>query len=92
METNVDRHTTTEMPRYKCHKEVWALKISAIIRDSPGTTLITPEDDRYAPVSVSNEYVYKHCPHVGGYFVVYEDGYQSFSPADVFEAGYTMIG
>lgn len=25
-----------EMPRYKCHKEVWALKIAAIKRDGEG--------------------------------------------------------
>ncbi|MCK9988658.1 MAG: hypothetical protein AzoDbin1_05130 [Azoarcus sp.] len=28
---------------------------------------------------------------VGGYYVVYEDGYKSFSPAIAFESGYTRI-
>lgn len=28
---------------------------------------------------------------VGGYYVVYEDGYESWSPAEAFEKGYTLI-
>lgn len=39
-------------------------------------------------VEVSTGYLAKHQPEVGGYFVLYEDGYRSFSPAGVFEAGY----
>jgi hypothetical protein len=30
-------------------------------------------------------------PQPGGYFVVYKDGYKSFSPAKAFEEGYTRI-
>ena len=34
----------------------------------------------------------RHQPQVGGYYVVYApDGYASFSPADVFEEGYTLV-
>ncbi len=91
------------MPRYKCHKEVWALKIKAIEINKPtveeldrilngggeshGAT-ITPEEEGYAPFQVSTEYMRKHEPKVGGYYVVYKDGYKSFSPADAFEEGY----
>ena len=28
---------------------------------------------------------------VGGYYVVYEDGYKSFSPAEAFESGYKRV-
>jgi len=28
----------------------------------------------------------------GDYYVVYEDGYKSISPAKAFEEGYTLIG
>lgn len=73
-----------EMPRYKCHKTVWALKIKHI----EGAT-ITPAEDGYEAFTVGMEYVEKHKPQEGGYYVVYEDGYASFSPAGVFEAGYT---
>ena len=79
---------TTEMPRYKCHKEVWALQILVIEQPSG---LITPVDQSYAPFTVSAEYLRKHQPHVGGYYVVYKDGYASFSPAEAFEDGYTRI-
>ena len=75
-----------EMPRYRCHKEVWALKIAAI----DGLTII-PEEDGYAQFDVSAEYMDRHRPQVGGYYVVYKDGYQSFSPAAPFEDGYTLI-
>jgi hypothetical protein len=87
-----------EMPRYKCHKEVWALKIAGIKRDgegenreSDGSATITPAEDRYAPFKVDADYMFKHRPQVGGYYVQYKDGYKSFSPADAFEDGYTKI-
>jgi hypothetical protein len=99
-----------ELPRYKCHKEVWALKIKAIeilrptiadldailaggadADDYPGA-MITPEEEGYAPFGVSTDYMHKHTPEVGGYFVVYfGDGHQSYSPAKAFEEGYTRI-
>lgn len=75
-----------EMPRYVSHKQVWALRIKSI----DGAT-ITPEDEGYAPFDVDGKYLTKHTPHVGGYYVVYGDGYCSFSPAAAFESGYTRI-
>lgn len=33
----------------------------------------------------------KHKPQVGGYFVLYPDGYQSYSPAEPFEAGNKLM-
>ena len=91
----------TEMPRYKCHKEVWALKIKSIAYDSAkaeienretdGSAIITPEEEGYAPFKVSHDYVRKHNPQAGGYYVVYKDGYKSFSPAEAFENGYTRV-
>ena len=84
------------MPRYKCHKEVWALKIKDISLghqhdDDTEYAVITPVEERYAPFEVSKEYLEKHRPEVGGYYVVYKDGYKSYSPADAFEEGYTRI-
>lgn len=91
--------TQREMPRYTCHKKVWALKIAAIEKDSEkaaqegretdGSAFITPAEEGYAPFRVDHAYMRKHEPEVGGYFVVYEDGYKSYSPAGPFEAGYT---
>lgn len=76
-----------ELPRYQCHKKVSALKIANVV-PSPRGMLIGFDDQRYAPHEVSEDWYYKHDPEVGGYFVVYEDGYQSYSPAAAFEGGY----
>ena len=89
---------TQQMPKYKCHKEVWALKIKSIAedgegenRDSDGSAIITPENDDYAPFRVNHNYMRKHQPQPGGYYVMYKDGYESFSPADAFEQGYSRM-
>ena len=50
-----------------------------------------PAEEGYDKVPLSPEYVAKHKPEVGGYYVVYEDGYKSFSPAGAFESGYTRL-
>jgi len=84
------------MPQYQCHKKVWALKIAAIKRDgedqdreSDGSAMLTPVEKGFAPFKVDHEYMWKHKPQVGGYYVVYSDGYKSWSPAEAFEEGYT---
>jgi len=101
VDTNMPDCELREMPRYECHKMVWALKIKSILLDSDvakitnrettGGARITPEESDYSPFEVNSDYMKKHNPQVGGYYVVYKDGYQSFSPADVFESGYTLI-
>lgn len=90
-----------EMPKYQSHKQVWALKIASIEfdsdkatqenRETDGSATITPEDEGYAPFKVDANYVHKHKPQAGGYYVVYKDGYRSWSPAEAFEDGYTRI-
>lgn len=84
-----------EMPRYKCHKEVWALKIKEIRRAPSGNATVThsivPAEEGYAPFEVSMEYIERYHPAAGGYYVVYKDGYKSFSPAAAFEEGYTRV-
>lgn len=86
-----------EMPRYQCHKKVWALKIELLVDPTPpgaetdGSRIIVPTDRRYAPFRVDRQYVDRHKPEVGGYYVVYDDGYKSYSPAKAFEDGYTPI-
>jgi len=82
--------TQEEMPKYKCHKEVYALKIKEIVKDYD-SSIITPEESGYLSFHVTFDYIRKHDPQVGGYYVVYKDGYKSFSPAKAFEDGYTLI-
>ena len=80
-----------ELPKYKCHKLVWALKIKAILINDDGSAIITPHEDGYAPFPVTTEYMVKHSPRDGGYYVQYEDGYKSYSPPQAFESGYSPI-
>jgi hypothetical protein len=96
-----------EMPKYKCHKVVHALKIAKlepdpnvkptieqlekILNDPDAAVLMTPSDEGYAPFKLDYEYMNRHKPQVGGYYVVYDDGYISYSPAKAFEDGYTRI-
>lgn len=84
-----------EMPRYKCHKEVRALQIRKIavhrVGDAITKVVLTPDDERYEPFDVTPEYWHKHNPKPLGYYVVYADGYASFSPEKAFEEGYTLV-
>lgn len=94
----MDNAPDAEMPKYLCHKKVHALKIASIKRDgegegreTDGSAIITPADKGYGPFRVESEFMRKHKPESGGYYVVYDDGYKSFSPAKAFEEGYTRI-
>lgn len=88
-----------QLPAYKSHKTVRALKIACIEQtpaDEPaavagGTWRLIPEDKSYDPITVPHSYVLKHNPQPGGYYVLYADGYASFSPEHAFEEGYTAI-
>ncbi len=90
-----------QIPKYKSHKEVWALKIAEIKPDSveagkegretDGSAMIVPVEEGYEPIRVDHSYMRKHNPQVGGYYVVYKDGYKSWSPAEAFESGHTRI-
>lgn len=83
--------TETPLPLYKCHKTVRALKIQNCGIRADGIYCIDPVDARYASFPVPVEWADRHRPQPGGYFVVYEDGYTSFSPAEAFESGYTEV-
>ena len=93
-----------KMPEYKCHKHVWALKIKDVMfdidiakeegRETDGTANLVFEKNEYSPIKVDPAYLRKHASTanlIGGYYVVYADGYKSWSPAKAFEKGYTEI-
>jgi hypothetical protein len=78
---------------YVCHKTVRAMQIAEIHpgradKRGPGSTLRSPDGEEF---SVSDKWTQKHNPQEGGYFVLYADGYESYSPRDAFESGYTLI-
>ena len=82
----MDQQVEREMPRYQSHKTVWALKIA----DVNGFNL-SFADEGYAPIDVDPKLFMRYTPVKGDYYVVYDDGYKSISPAKAFEDGYTRV-
>lgn len=81
-----DAGAAMEMPRYRSHKKVWALKIATINGHK-----LTFEEKGYAPLMCDAPMFSRYMPVPGDFYVVYDDGYKSFSPAKAFEEGYTRI-
>jgi len=83
------------MPLYKCHKTVRALKITGVtphmLSGKCADCILKFDHDAIKSKTVSGDYYNKHQPKPGGYYVVYEDGYESFSPAEAFEGGYAPL-
>jgi hypothetical protein len=86
------------LPRWKCHKVVSAARISRVMTESDGSgTLVlrlSPDDapvQSHTSVDKEAEWMERFKPAAGGYYVVYEDGYESFSPAKAFEDGYARL-
>lgn len=73
--------------KFKCHKVVEAGQITAIRED--GVIEIYQNEDE--PLQLGQAWVERHHPEVGGYVVVYNDGYCSYSPQAAFEEGYSEI-
>lgn len=78
------------LPEFECFKRVRAGKIVALgIGQAEKTTRLGLAGG--AHVEVSHAWVSNKLPQVGGYFVQYEDGYSSYSPAKAFEEGYKPL-
>jgi hypothetical protein len=71
------------MPRYVSHKRVWALEIDTVDgRD------LSFRDAGYAKITLPAEVFARYTPVPGDFYVVYADGYKSFSPRKAFLEGY----
>ena len=79
-----------QMPRYKCHKEVWALKLTRALLSTDGSYIVYPESG-FAPLQTTPKYPFKGTDADPGYYVRYQDGYESWSPTKAFEEGYTLL-
>ena len=75
----------SELPEWRCHKIVRGAKIVSM---SANVLCLEGMDQ---PLRVTEMYLNRHNPEVGGYVVQYEDGYQSYSPAKAFENGYSPV-
>lgn len=76
------------LPKWKCHKEVWAAKIKRLTPHSDGSIAMLLDGGHIEAADVA--WGIKFNPHVGDYLIVYADGYRSISPAKAFEDGYTL--
>jgi|HubBroStandDraft_4_1064222.scaffolds.fasta_scaffold00019_28 hypothetical protein len=83
------------LPKWKCHKEVWAAKITDQMPagiGSAGLGAWTLDNGGYVTVSEAlRARVPSGTSPVGGYYVRYADGFESWSPAKAFEEGYTRL-
>lgn len=78
------------MKKFKSHKTVEAAIITAI--GIPSGVSIDIHLEGGEVQLVSGDWLRKHEPKVGGYFVRYASGYCSYSPADEFEGGNKPLG
>lgn len=79
-----------QMPEYKSHKTVQALRIEEV-RETDAGAEIHFLGSEHPCVHVDADWIHSHKPAAGGYFVRYNDGYTSYSPAKAFEEGYTLL-
>ncbi len=81
-----------EMPKYRCHKVVRALRIGLVeLNPVTGEGILHPTDAGYTAINVTQGFMDQHRPGTGGYYVKYEDGYKSYRPAKAIKDGYTLI-
>lgn len=81
-----------EMPRYQSHKRVYALEIKKMEPLSAGHIMVSFCDEGYEQVPLPREMFARYEPFPGDFYVVYDDGYKSFSPRKAFLEGYTKVG
>lgn len=86
------------MQKWKSHKVVEAARILSVVENPSQPGYILHMSGEKVQVAVTPEWVQKHATDsqsfpalTGGYYVRYEDGYTSWSPAAAFEAGYARV-
>jgi hypothetical protein len=80
------------LPLWQCHKRVRAARVTHVeaLRSHPPALRLSLEGVN-TRVEVTAKWWSEKLGELGGYYVVYDDGYTSFSPAKAFEEGYTPI-
>ena len=82
-----------ELPEYRSHKTVRAAKIKAIGELNPGNmtrNLALEVNGKTEVMNVPEDIIKKHDP-VEGWYIVLHENKATFSPAEAFEEGYTVI-
>ena len=84
------------LPQWQSHKKVWADKVVGVTWKG---SVATWHLKRGGLIEVSSQLLMRvpdtQVPNgingVGGYYVRYEDGFESWSPAKAFEEGYKLL-
>jgi hypothetical protein len=82
-------NATADLPRFQSIKQVRASQIKAVTILADGGANLYLADP--VIMQVTAEYMEKHKPEAGGFFVLYDGGYQSYSSAKPFKTGYVKI-
>jgi len=87
-----------DLPLFLCNKIVKAIRIASIEQCPDGQLRVTSEPTEgnggvYTVFPKSDwSSLYKGTPEDKGYYVKYQDGYESWSPSAPFEQGYINLG
>ena len=92
----------SNLPKWQCHKIVGASRVVRILTRPPDPGMALEDgEDRVMRFTLQLEcgdeiekdlgFMLRHKVEIGGFYVEYEDGYSSFSPAATFISGYTLI-
>jgi len=83
------------IPYWRCHKVVQAFQIADVqpyghdLKNDIRWFQLTPNDPEMAgKYLVDEKYINRYAPTIGGYYVLYPDNYESYSPPEAFEDGY----
>jgi hypothetical protein len=89
----MEQQVEAEMPRYISHKQVWALELDCVDHNADGSSVLTFRDNGYSPILIpaSSDIFARYKPVQGDFYVVYADGYKSFSPRKAFLEGYVKL-
>jgi hypothetical protein len=85
------------LARWQCHKVVAAGEIRGLINgyragaECVVALVVRTADEANSEVCPDDAFFARGTPVLGDYFVRYDDGYISWSPAAAFESGYTKI-
>ncbi len=91
----VREQVESSLPLWKCHKVVRAAPIRAVYpADHEAGWMVYlnggPAPDGFPPIYLEPKVFARGLPMPGDYFVVYDDGYESWSPKKAFEEGYSQ--
>jgi hypothetical protein len=81
-----------KLPQWKFKKQIWADKIINVRFIPKGDCKIMWELESGERIAVSNDLLCRGTSTpIGGYYVLFDNGYEGWMPADVFEAGYIKV-